>query len=459
VAHWAARVAAAAQPAQLAAQGYTILDWRVLGFAVALALLTGILFGVVPAILMGRTRVDGAAMRNRNTGQPMGASRLRMALLAMQGAFTLVLLAGSFTMGRSFLRLVGADLGFRTANVVTLNVSLSGTRWGAANGATLYYDDALARLRAVPGVESAAAVGYLPLMEYAFGATTLQLDNSHQVSGAVMNTATPDYFRTMSTRVLEGREFEATDQATSERVIIVNQEFARLLGIGPHLAGRQVKALFPKDRVYTIVGVVQSALFLGPGEPARPQIFFPAKQSPPGFATFVARVDGAVPPYLVVCRDAVQQVDRQVPVYDVKTLDQRLRDTLSRPRFYATAVLFFGGFALLLAVVGIYGVTTYAISQRTHEIGVRIAVGASPTGLRGMLLWQSLLPLACGVLLGIAGAAVSGQYLEHLIAGADSTGPWTCAVAATLATVAAAAVWTATGRVMRLDPMAALRAE
>jgi putative ABC transport system permease protein len=161
-----------------------------------------------------------------------------------------------------------------------------------------------------------------------------------------------------------------------------------------------------------------------------------------------------------MCRDAVQQVDRQVPVYDVKTLDERLSDMLATPRFYTTAVLFFGGFALLLAVVGIYGAASYSIAQRTHEIGVRIAVGATAGGVRGMLLWQSMLPMGCGAAAGIAGAALLGRYLQHLIAGAESTGAWTCTgAAATLALAAALAVWTATGRIVRMDPTAALRAE
>jgi putative ABC transport system permease protein len=377
----------------------------------------------------------------------------------MQGAFTLVLVAGSFTMGRSFLRLLGTDLGFRTDRMVTLNVSLPGTRWDHGRMRE-YYRLALDRLRAIPGVESAAAVGYLPLVEAGYMASAFDLDTAHAVSSAPVNMISPDYFHTMRTPVLEGREFNAADVATSEPVAIVNEQFARELGVGPHLAGKHLSSQWPRVRTYTIVGVVQSTRMAGPGDLPRAQIFFPEEQFIPGFVTFVARVHGAVAPYLVVCRDAVQQVDSQVPVYDVKTMDQRLSETLARPRFYATAVLFLGSFALLLAVVGIYGVASYSIAQRTHEIGVRIAIGATPGGLRGMLLWQSLLPVGCGVVVGIAGAAALGQYLRHLMAGAESTGPWTCAIAAaTLAATAAVAVWSATARVVRMDPTAALRAE
>jgi predicted permease len=444
----------------LAFQEYSVLDWRVVAFAAALAALTGIGFGVLPAWLMGRSQSAADALRSRDAGRS-GAGRMRAVLLAMQGALTLVLIAGTFTMGRSFLRLLGADLGFHTGGVVTLNVSLSGTRWDAEKRTSQYYDAALARLRTVPGVESAAAVGYLPLTNYyGYMGATIELDAAHEVSPAMFDYASPDYFRTIGTPMLEGRDFDAGDGPGAERVAIVNREFAARLGIGPHLTGKQVSIRFGPPRKYTIVGVVQSALIGGPGGLPSAQMFLPIGQSTADFVTFVAHVHGAAAPYMAICRDAVQQVDKQVPVYDVKTLDQRLSDMLATPRFYTTAVLFFGMFALLLAVVGIYGAASYSIAQRTHEIGIRIAVGASAGGVRGMLLRQSMLPMGCGAAAGIAGAAVLGRYLQHLIAGAEATGTWTCAAAAaTLAFAAALAVWTATGRIARMDPNAALRTE
>jgi ABC-type antimicrobial peptide transport system permease subunit len=176
--------------------------------------------------------------------------------------------------------------------------------------------------------------------------------------------------------------------------------------------------------------------------------------------TLVARVRGEAGAYLAVCRDAVQQVDPEVPVYDVKTLEQRLRDNLGRPRFYTTAILFFAGFALLLAVIGTYGVATHWIAQRTQEIGVRIAVGASPRGLRAMVLRQSLLPIAVGMALGAAGAIGLGRFLSHLVSPVEPVGAWTSAVAALLlAVTGGVAVWKATGRIVEIDPIAALKAE
>jgi putative ABC transport system permease protein len=456
VAQWAARIAAVTAPPPLAAQRYTVLDCPVLAFATGLALLTGLMFGVLPALLIGRMQPTADSLRS-HAGSPLRrAGRLRTLLVAAQAALTLVLVAGALTMGRSFLRLLGTDLGFRTERVITLSVSLDGTRYDANHGETGFYRGALDRLRAVPGVESAGAVDYLPLASDYLAVFRFRRDSTHKPWG-IQVTATPDYFRTLRTPLLEGRDFTKADRRGAEPVAIVNESFARRAGsaiIGAKIASDQ-------DQTFTVVGVVRTMSFSPFSRPDdEPQVYVPAAQNPPQFATFVVRVKGGPDPYRAVLRDAVQQVDRQVAVYGIETFDSRLRQTLARPRFYTTAILFFGGFALLLAIVGTYGVASYSIAQRTREMGVRIAVGASPRGLRGMLLRQSMLPVACGAVAGVAGAAALGRYLQHLIAQAEPTGPWTCALAAAaLAATAALAVWTATGRVVRMDPTAALRAE
>ena len=456
VAQWAARVAAVTQPPQLAAQRYSILDWPVLAFAIGLALLTGLVFGVLPALLVGRMQPTPDSFR-AHAGSPLrGAGRLRALLVAAQAALALVLVAGALTMGRSFLRLLGTDLGYRTAGVVTLSASLDGTGYEVHHSESEFYRGALDRLRAVPGVESAGAVDYLPLESDYLAVYRYRRDSTHEPWG-IQVTATPGYFRSVGTPLLEGRDFTEADRQGAEPVAIVNQAFAR--SAGSSIVGARITS--DQHQSFTVVGVVRTTRFSPFSQPEdEAQVYVPAAQNPPRFATFAVRVKGAPEPYLTVLRDAVRQVDSQVAVYGVETFRSRLRKTLARSRFYTTAVLFFGGFALLLAMVGTYGVATYSIAQRSHEIGVRTAVGASPERLRGMVLWQSLAPVACGAVAGVAGAAVLGRYLQHLIANAAPTGPWTCAAAvAALAVTAALAVWTATGRIVRMDPVAALRAE
>jgi hypothetical protein len=191
----------------------------------------------------------------------------------------------------------------------------------------------------------------------------------------------------------------------------------------------------------------------GPESPVGPQLFLAAERRAPAFITFAARARGRTEAYLPVCRDAIQSVDGQVPVFNVKTLDDRLADTLARPRFYTTAVLFFGVFGLLLAVIGVYGVASYSILQRTHELGVRIAIGASAQRMRWMLLRQSLLPVALGMVVGVAGAFGLGQFLQHLLDTAQRVDGLTCAIAAAaLAAIASLAVWSATQRIPPARP-------
>ncbi|MBZ5582264.1 MAG: ADOP family duplicated permease [Acidobacteriia bacterium] len=459
VAHWAARLATAAQPPQFSAQKYAVVDWRVLGFAAGVALLTGLLFGVLPAWLIGRVHPARYPLRSRAPSHGAGLRRVRTGLIALQAAITVVLVAGSVSMGRSFLKLLGTDLGFRTDRIVTMNVSLTGSRHEPAHTEREYFREALSRLRAVPGVESAGAVRNLPLTFGAAMQVGVSLDGGRRI-GVTAVAATPDYFRTIGLDRVEGREFTALDGRQGEPVGIVDEALARKLGAPSGILGRKLRW---GNREFAIAGVVKSARFNGPAQPGWEHFYYPVEADSGGlswFLTFVARVRGRPEAYLAACRNAVQRIDPQVAVYDVKTFDQRLRDNLLRPRFYTTGILFFGVFSLLLAITGVYGVAAHSVAQRTHEIGVRIAVGASPAGLRLKLLREGLLPVAAGMAAGVAGAAALGQFLRHLMRSAEPVGAWTCAAGALLlAASAAMAVWNATRRVARMDPMAALRTE
>ncbi|HYL76785.1 MAG TPA: ABC transporter permease [Bryobacteraceae bacterium] len=466
VARWAATLASSVEPSTLTAQQYTVLDGRVLGFAVGIAVLTGIAFGVIPAWLIGRFQPSQDLIRSHQPGtHGPGAGHFRRALIGLQVALTLVLLAGSFTMGGSFLRLLGTDLGFRTKQVITLTVSLAGTRYVTDRQMASYNSQALDRLRAVPGVQSAAATGFLPLEPSAYMDGKFTLDSGASVRGAAMLPVTPDYFRTMGTEIESGREFTATDTHDSEPVAIVNDAFVRAASEGAPLLGRKVTSNW-SAKPLTIVGISRTVRYGGPSDNGAPQIYLRYEQSGNSMdfvgrsMTFVARVNGRPENYLAICRDAIQSVDKDVPVFGAKTLDQRLTDNLARPRFYTTAVLFFGGFALLLAVIGIYGVASYSITQRRHEIGVRIAVGASPASVRKLLARQGLMPVLAGVAVGATAAIALGRVIEHFMETAKTANPWAFGSAALLlALIALTAIWIATRSVTRVDPVRILRAE
>ena len=456
VAYWTCRLASLAAPAQLATQQYTVLDWRVFAFATALALSMGLLFGVIPSFLIGRLQPSS---HRTQSGTGEGARRMRAGLIAIQAALTLVLVTSSVTLGRTFLDLLHTDLGFRPANTVTLSVSLQGTPHRRPDAAWRYYSDVLERLRAVPGVEAAGAVSYLPLKNNMYMLNAITLDTGQKVEMVVTNAATSGYFSAMGTNLQAGRDFAASVNQEPEMPVIVDDAFAAKSGLGNAVVGHTFMTRWSK-KPYRIAGVVPSILYGGPGSRKMPQMFWPIEEEPPPVLTFAARVRGDAASSLAKARDAVRSVDRGVAVFDVKTLQERLDETLASPRFYASGTLFLAGFAALLAAVGIFGTAAYAIAQRRREVGVRLALGASHQRVRGMLVRENLLPVLAGLVAGIFGAMESGEYLQHLVEGAHTPEPWTLiAGAAFLVLIGLAAAWAATTRVLTIDPAEAVRAE
>jgi len=361
-------------------------------------------------------------------------------------------------MGRSFLALTGTDLGFRTAGVITMSVSLAGTRHDADDRRPEYFREALARLRAMPGVQAAGGTDFLPLATFGYMGGEFDVEDGWAVDMATVVTVTPDYFRTMATPLLFGRDFRDADGREAEPLAVVNDAFAQEAGGDRTLLGKRITMRLSKTP-RRIVGIVKSGRIGGPAQDASPQVFVPSGQRTPAFMTLVARVENprAV---LSVARDALQDIDPQVPVFAATTLDDHLRTVLAKPRFYTATILFLGGFAVLLSMVGIYGVSSYTIVQRRHEIGVRLAVGASVPAVRSLLMRQSLVPVAVGVVVGIPGAFGATGFLRHLLSTVPPLEGATCTVAAlALALVSAATVWSAISRVLRSNPLDALRAE
>ncbi len=454
-----ARVAGTVIPAQLATQDYTLLDWHVLCFAISLALITGLAFGIMPAWLIGRIQPSTQVVRIQSeTNEPVTA-RLRSVLVTLQVAFTLSLLVSSFTIGSAFLRLTHTDLGFQPANAITLNVSLEGTRYRTEDAKWQYYSSVKERLQAIPGVQAVGAVNYLPLSNNVMMAGTIQVESGPKVAGVVLNGSMPGYFNAMGSRLIAGSDFGLDLNKPSQPPVIVNEAFARASGLGPGLVGRNIIAPWT-HRPYLVKGVVSTARMGGPEYNGVPEAYWPVEEEPPPSLTFVARVSGNPQHYLTECRDAVAGLDRSVPMYDVKTLDQRLSETMERPRFYTTSVLFLAVLALLIAVAGVYSTSSRAITQREHELGVRIALGASIQQIRTLILRQGAVPVAVGILVGIAGAAGCGVFLQHLFVGIHMSGVMAFVVPSLfLLLLAVATAWSATTRVLAIDPIEAIRAE
>jgi ABC-type antimicrobial peptide transport system permease subunit len=263
----------------------------------------------------------------------------------------------------------------------------------------------------------------------------------------------------MGTQILCGREFTEAEVRAGSRVAVVNDRFAAGFGAPQDALNHQLTTDGETPR--KIVGVVKGMEYeTDPTLAKGNQVFIPSDAPGSFFSTFVVRVDGRAEDHLAAIRDTIQAVDPQVPVFGVKTMEQRLDEVFANPKFYRSAVWMFAGFALLLAVIGIYGIVSYAVSQRTQEMGVRMALGTTPVRLRGMLLRQGLLMVMAGAIPGLIGSQLTGRFLASLIEGAKPIGPaMSACLALFFAAVASASIWSATRRIATFDTIAILRNE
>jgi predicted permease len=455
VAYWTTSIAAKVNPTTLNAQSLSLLDLRVLGFTVVVSVLTALMFGILPSLYLRRIH----NFATRGSSLPAGSRRVREILVGAQVMLTIVLLAGSVSLGRSFVHLMRIDRGYDVKDVVTVSVSLDGTTHQLDNSQLPYFEEVLDRVRRIPGVRSASATEFLPLYASAFVGGPFGMDGHPAARSSTMIQVMSGYFETMGGRILYGRELTDAEVRSDARVGVVNERFAAGFGAPEDAIGHQLTIAHESPR--RIVGVVKGTEYeTDPTLANGSQVFIPSPTSGSLFSTFVVRVDGRAEDYLAEVRNAIQSVDPQVPVFGVKTMQQRLDEVFARPRFYRTAVWFFASFALLLAGSGIYGIVSYAVVQRTHEMGVRLALGTTPVRLRAMLLRQGLLMVVAGAIPGLVAVQFSGRFLESLIDGAKPIGLETSAgVILLLALVGSISIWCASRCIASFDISAILRSE
>jgi predicted permease len=446
-------VAAKVQPPPLSAMSYSLFDVRVLAFSLSISLLAGLLFGVLPFFSIGRVHAFSAR------GSTRGSRVVSQLLTGAQVALTIILLSASLSIGRAFFHLMAVDRGFNAIGIVTVNVSLDGTRHQTNEQRLHYFEEVLARIRNLPGVRSASATEFLPLYATGFMGGRFGVDGRSANRGSTMVPTFADYFQTMGGRILEGREFTRAEVAAGSRVAVVNERFAAEFGGPKEVLSRQLS--IGDETPWKIIGVVRGMEFETDSSLANSnQVFVPAEFPGGFFSTFVARVDGRADDHLAATREAIRSVDPSVPLFGVKTMEQRLADFFIRPRAYRTAVWMFAGFAVLLALIGVYGIVSHSVAERTQEMGLRIALGATPVRVRGMLLKQSLSVIAMGAVLGVVGASAVGRSLGSLIPEAMPVGlAMSTAMAVCLCVAAGITIWSATRRIPELDIMRMLRAD
>jgi putative ABC transport system permease protein len=465
IAFWITAFAAKIEPPPLGAQTYSILDVRVLAFTLMVSVLTTLALGVLPSLVFPSLVFPSLsagnihALGSRSFTTTRGSQLVRQSLVATQVMLTMILLASSLCLGRAFVHLMRINRGYDVQAVATVAVSLDGTSQAMDKRQLPYFEEVLDRIRRLPGVRSASETDFLPLYASAFVGGPFGLDGRPAARNSMLVPVLSGYFQTMGGRILYGREFTEAEVRSGAKVAVVNEQFAAGFGAPQDALNHQLTIAGEDPR--KIVGVVKGMNYeTDPTLTDSNQVFLPSETPGSFFSTFVARVDGRAEDHLAQIRDTIQSVDPQVPVFGAKTMQQRLDEVFAAPKFYRTAVWIFAGFAALLAVIGIYGIVSYAVVQRTQEMGVRMALGTTPVRLRSMLLRQSLLVVAAGALPGIAGAQLTGRFLESLMEGAKPIGlAASSGLVLLFALVASASIWSATRRIASLDIVAVLRSE
>ena len=441
------------------------IDARVLGFTLVIGLVTGLVFGLVPALQTSKPHLN-QALKEGGKGTSAGARsrRLRQTIVVAEVALALTLLVGAGLLLKSFVRLQRVDPGFNSRGILTATIGLPRTGYPERRQITAFYGQLIERLKALPGVQAAGAVSDLPLgggaSDVSFVVQGRPLPPPGQRPAAWYNSVTTDYFRTMGVRLLRGREFGERDSEQAPRAVIISETMARRFfpdedPIGKRLGNGE------DDNWREIVGVVADVRHFGLDAEARPTMYFPDRQAPSRGMSLVVRAGGGDPLALAgAVRGAVLALDPNLAVAGLGTLDALVSDSIATPRFVLLLIGAFAGVALLLAAVGIYGVMAYAVGERTHEIGVRMALGAQPGDVLRLVVGQGMTLVVAGVGLGLVGAFALTRLMATLLFQVSATDPLIFAsVPAVLAGVALLACYLPARRATRVDPLVALRYE
>jgi putative ABC transport system permease protein len=447
------------------------LDGTVLGFTAGLAVLTGIAFGLAPALRATSPQIE-EALRDDTAGSGGSRQRRRVqgSLIVAEVALALVLLVGAGLLVRSFIALNQVNPGFDTRDVLAARIRLTPSRYPQGPAQQQFFNTVLETLASRPDVASAGLTVTLPLSGairiMAFDPHSIRADYPNPVMIAATSVVTPEYFTTLRIPIRRGRGFTAEDRAGTPRVVIVSAQFANELWPGHDPIGKQLPLGGPRTggpQLFTVVGVVDD-LRSGQLDEAgiRPALYTAALQEGGQPEMWVVMRSGAGAPLKLVgaIRDAVRVADPQQPIGDMVSLEQLIGRQTAARRFNTTLLGVFAMLALLLSLVGIYGVTSYAVAQRYRELGIRLALGATPRDVVRLLVGESLGRVAAGVVVGLAIALVVTRALASMLFGVEPRDGATFVVAAlSFAIVALLATWLPARRATRVDPMVTLRAE
>lgn len=444
------------------------LDAKVFFFALAVTLTTGILFGLVPALgTANENLVETLKEGGQRSGGSHAGSKIRNALLVSEVALALVLVIAASLLVRTFAQLLKVDPGFNATRVLTFELSLPGAKYADADHIVALYRNSLDRLQSLPGVESAGLVRTVP-MGGAADSSGIRIPGHVAASEkerpyAEYTIVSPGYFAAVATPILRGRDFLESDTADSVPVTVISKAMAKKYWPGEDPIGKQVGPGSLRYPVATIVGIAADVKHLSMREDPGPEMYVLYNQKPwPSLLTmqFALRTKADPTAVTASARQAIFSLDGDVPIAKVNTLETLLDASMTQSRFTMLLLGAFGILALLLASVGIYGVISYAVAQRTREFGIRMALGAQPGKMFGMILGQGARIAGLGIFLGLVGAVAITRVMASLLFDVQPTDPLTfTAVPLVLIVVALAACYVPARRAMRVDPMVALRYE
>ncbi|MBI1760068.1 MAG: ABC transporter permease [Acidobacteria bacterium] len=441
------------------------LDRWALGFTFTVALLTGIVFGLAPALQASKVDLTEAMKDGARGSSSSGKARLRGALIVAEVALALMLLVGAGLLVQTFIKLQRVELGFDVHNVLTATVELPEAQYAKPEQKIVFYQRLQERVRALPGVIEASAILPLPISDNDAGGS-FQIEGRSAPTGAEphadMRWVNLNYYRTVKIPLLAGRDFTAQDGLKATPVVIINQTLAKLYFPNEEPLGKRLELPFGETGTtkFQIVGIVRDVKHRTElGQEYSPELYMPYAQLPfLGQMSLVVRTQGSPASLANAVQHEVAALDREIVLSDVKTLEQYLGNAVAQPRFSALLFGLFALLAMLLAALGLYSVMAYTVTQRTHEVGIRLALGAQTRHVLWLMIRQGMTLALAGVAIGLGGAWVLTRLLKTLLFGVSTTAPLTMVlIALLLTTVALLACWIPARRATKVDPMMALR--
>lgn len=465
LAYWGVQLLTSALPPDTPRLKEIGLDWRVLGFTLLVSLLTGLIFGLAPALRASAVNLTESLKEGgRGSSEGFRSNRVRSLLVVSEVALSLVILVSAALLVRSYQRLQDVDPGFETSNMLTLQISLPIAKYDDTAKLGTFFQQLVQRLEALPQVKGVTLANDIPLdgdMQTSAPRIEGRANSPGEGSLAGVHAVSPNYFQVIGTPVLKGRAFTNADTQDSQSVIVINNTMAQRIFPNEDPIGKRIRfSDDPKVPWAQVVGVVGDIKHEGLDAKPFMETYLPVPQSPRPLMAVMIRTTNDPTNLVSAARNSVLEVDRDQPVYDIKTMEQRLSESIASRRLSMVLFTSFAGLALLLAAVGVYSVMSYSVNRRTHEMGIRMALGARALDVLKLVVWQGMTLALIGIAIGVFAALLLTRLMTGLLYGVSATDPFIFAgVALVLIIIALLACLIPARRATKVDPMIALRYE